>query len=162
MTDHGHMARIDGQDADALGLAADGGRRHRRAGGGAHLEDAEKQVWDQLRTCFDPEIPVNIVDLGLIYELRRCATVRWFVPGNGAVYPDGARLRHGTISARRYSPEAALDSGVSVKPMSRLVWEPPWSQSTNVRQPRNTSWASSNRMAGARLAKEGDNDYGKS
>ena len=49
---NGNMFRIDGQDADALGKEA----------------DLEKQVWDQMKTCYDPEIPVNIVDLGLIYD----------------------------------------------------------------------------------------------
>ena len=61
----GNLFRIDGEDADAIGkeppeaieLAAD-----------ASDEDVEKLVWQQLRTCFDPEIPVNIVDLGLVYE----------------------------------------------------------------------------------------------
>jgi probable FeS assembly SUF system protein SufT len=61
----GNLFRIDGKDADAIGkeppaaieLAAD-----------ASEEEVEKLVWEQLRTCFDPEIPVNIVDLGLVYE----------------------------------------------------------------------------------------------
>jgi probable FeS assembly SUF system protein SufT len=61
----GNLFRIDGKDADAIGkeppapieLAAD-----------ASEEEVERLVWQQLRTCFDPEIPVNIVDLGLVYE----------------------------------------------------------------------------------------------
>jgi len=61
----GNLFRIDGKDADAIGkelpdpieLDAD-----------ASEEEVEKLVWQQLRTCFDPEIPVNIVDLGLVYE----------------------------------------------------------------------------------------------
>ncbi|MGD9387736.1 MAG: putative Fe-S cluster assembly protein SufT [Gammaproteobacteria bacterium] len=63
----GNLFRIAGEDADALGkepvpppqLAAD-----------AADEDVEDLVWDQLRTCFDPEIPINVVDLGLIYECK--------------------------------------------------------------------------------------------
>ncbi len=61
----GNLFRIDGADADALGketpmpLTLDEG---------AGDEEVEKLVWQQLRTCYDPEIPVNIVDLGLVYE----------------------------------------------------------------------------------------------
>lgn len=67
-TDHGYMVRIAGKDADAMGL-----ERSESAPGAAPTapqsrEDLEKLVWDQLRTCYDPEIPVNIVELGLVYE----------------------------------------------------------------------------------------------
>ena len=61
----GNLFRIDGADADAIGkeppvpLSLDEG---------AGDEEVEKLVWQQLRTCYDPEIPVNIVDLGLVYE----------------------------------------------------------------------------------------------
>jgi probable FeS assembly SUF system protein SufT len=63
----GRMFRIAGADADALGrtpppvpvLPA-----------GATHEDVENLVWEQMKTCYDPEIPVNIVDLGLVYECR--------------------------------------------------------------------------------------------
>jgi probable FeS assembly SUF system protein SufT len=63
----GNLFRIAGEDADALGkepvpppqLPPD-----------AADEDVEDLVWEQLRTCFDPEIPINIVDLGLIYECK--------------------------------------------------------------------------------------------
>ncbi len=64
LTEYGQMFRIDGKDADALGLPVVD----------APLETAspttfsENLVWDQLKTVYDPEIPVNIVDLGLIYS----------------------------------------------------------------------------------------------
>ena len=61
---HG-MFRIDVKDADALGLeppAAAAGAK------GEPAQFSEKLVWDQLKTIFDPEIPVNIADLGLIYN----------------------------------------------------------------------------------------------
>lgn len=64
MSDQGYMVRIEGADADAIGEEAQAG---------PSLEDLKNKplvdlVWDQLRTCYDPEIPVNIVDLGLVYS----------------------------------------------------------------------------------------------
>ena len=64
---NGNMFRIDGQDADALGKEA-GSSPSEQVGRAETEEDLEKQVWDQMKTCYDPEIPVNIVDLGLIYD----------------------------------------------------------------------------------------------
>jgi probable FeS assembly SUF system protein SufT len=65
ITDMGYMCRIDAKDADALGLTAPAEAQSTVEG-----TFTEKMVWDQLRTVFDPEIPVNIVDLGLIYECQ--------------------------------------------------------------------------------------------
>lgn len=60
---NGNLVRISGKDGDAIGLVA------------LELPDintmegtVEDKVWEQMKTCFDPEIPVNIVDLGLVYE----------------------------------------------------------------------------------------------
>lgn len=61
----GHLFRISGADADALGKAASGASSVSEH---ATDEDIEKAVWQQLACCYDPEIPINIVDLGLIYE----------------------------------------------------------------------------------------------
>ena len=64
---NGNMFRIDGKDADALGKEAVTSSTE-QLGRAETEEDLEKQVWDQMKTCYDPEIPVNIVDLGLIYD----------------------------------------------------------------------------------------------
>ena len=61
---NGNLARIAARDADALGFDIDDNSNSQGSGNGS-LED---MVWDQLRTCYDPEIPINIVDLGLIYN----------------------------------------------------------------------------------------------
>ncbi|MEO0423999.1 MAG: putative Fe-S cluster assembly protein SufT [Pseudomonadota bacterium] len=61
----GHLFRIAGHDADALGKEP---TPRPELPDGATNEDVEKLAWDQMRTCFDPEIPVNVVDLGLIYD----------------------------------------------------------------------------------------------
>jgi probable FeS assembly SUF system protein SufT len=63
---HGNLARIAGQDLDALGLEPI--VETVRAAASADGSVDESLIWDQLRTCYDPEIPINIVDLGLIYD----------------------------------------------------------------------------------------------
>ena len=61
----GNLFRIAGKDADALGKEPP---PEITLPDGANDNDVEALVWKQLRTCFDPEIPINIVDLGLVYE----------------------------------------------------------------------------------------------
>jgi hypothetical protein len=75
----GNLFRIAGVDADALGkqqpepiaLPED-----------AADADVERVVWQQLRTCFDPEIPINVVDLGLVYDV----SLETLVDGRRSVY----------------------------------------------------------------------------
>ena len=61
---NGNMARIDGEEADALGFQPEVLQLDPPADG----QVSEAQVWQALRTVHDPEIPVNIVDLGLVYQ----------------------------------------------------------------------------------------------
>jgi len=70
MTDYGYMVRIAGKDADAIGKEAEAALQAGASGAAEGSVDLEKSVWDQLKTCFDPEIPVNIVDLGLVYHCQ--------------------------------------------------------------------------------------------
>ena len=64
----GSLFRIAAKDADALGLepASDPTPENALLAG----ELNEELIWSALRTCFDPEIPVNIVDLGLVYDMK--------------------------------------------------------------------------------------------
>jgi probable FeS assembly SUF system protein SufT len=64
VSDMGGMCRIDAKDADALGLTPPAAAEAKPV---SEQVFSEQMVWDQLKTVFDPEIPVNIVDLGLIY-----------------------------------------------------------------------------------------------
>src|SRR5438270_3662891 len=64
---NGNMFRIEGKDADALGMQVTENKSG-PASGPVTQEQVEKEIWNQLRTCYDPEIPVNVVDLGLIYD----------------------------------------------------------------------------------------------
>ena len=61
---NGNMVQITSENADALGIDLNEKEPTEMEG------DLEQQIWDQLKTCYDPEIPVNIVELGLIYDLK--------------------------------------------------------------------------------------------
>jgi probable FeS assembly SUF system protein SufT len=61
-TERGYLFRIDSQNADALGKTPD------EIFAGPAEGSLEDRIWARLRTCYDPEIPINIVDLGLIYN----------------------------------------------------------------------------------------------
>lgn len=88
------------KDADAIDVKAAASRAEKLSAtvGSA---DLEKWVWDQLKTCFDPEIPVNIVDLGLVYHCQVTplpkATTKLML-----IHADGTRLRHGRDATSRY------------------------------------------------------------
>tara|TARA_B100001250_G_scaffold195187_1_gene167687 strand:- start:1074 stop:1613 length:540 start_codon:yes stop_codon:yes gene_type:complete len=61
---NGNMVQITAENADALGFEITKPETETASG------NLEQQIWDQLKTCYDPEIPVNIVELGLIYDLN--------------------------------------------------------------------------------------------
>ena len=63
---NGNLARIDGKDLDALAMEPQTELTNAEARADGNVD--ENLVWAQLRTCYDPEIPINIVDLGLVYE----------------------------------------------------------------------------------------------
>ena len=123
-TDQG-LARISSKNADALGIEKDGG--------GETVpvvpllgEELEKAVWEQLKSVYDPEIPVNIVDLGLVYdcavvpaEERTVIEVKMTLtaPGCG-MGPTIAADAQGKIMALPGVDEARVE----------LVWDPPWNQ----------------------------------
>ncbi len=67
LTDDGTMARISANDADALGKEPPviAGLKE-----GTDPDTVKHNVWEVLKTIYDPEIPVNIVDLGLVYQVR--------------------------------------------------------------------------------------------
>jgi probable FeS assembly SUF system protein SufT len=128
MTDRGYMARIDGADADALGWPPPPDYVPAETSAADTAESMEARVWERLRTCFDPEIPVNIVDLGLIYD---CAV---------AALPDGgykAAVRF-TLTAQGCGMGEFLKADIRNKLLAvpgmreaevDLVWDPPWTQS---------------------------------
>ncbi len=123
MTDRGYSVRIDGCDGDALGLEALKAPLPLGAGG-----SVEEQVWSQLRSCFDPEIPVNIVELGLVYDCRVDAL-------SGGGYK---AVVHFTLTAQGCGMGQFIKDDIKKKLLAlpeirdaevELVWDPPWDQS---------------------------------
>jgi probable FeS assembly SUF system protein SufT len=125
MTDIGLM-RISGQNADALGEQVPAAPAAAAPATGA-APDPEA-IWTQLRTVFDPEIPVNIVDLGLVYSMdiskqddgghRVDVQMTLTAPGCGM----------GPVLAEDAKGKILLVPGVSAADV-RITWEPPWNQS---------------------------------
>jgi probable FeS assembly SUF system protein SufT len=67
VTEHGHMVRIAGNDADALGKEP---HQLHTLVSETSPEAVEQNCWEVMKTVYDPEIPVNIVDLGLVYSCK--------------------------------------------------------------------------------------------
>jgi probable FeS assembly SUF system protein SufT len=117
-TERGYLFRIESRDADALGKTP--GEPLNALDGGS----LEEQVWALLRTCYDPEIPINIVDLGLIYscdildggkkvEIKMTLTA----PGCGM----------GPILAQDVKDKVGALPGVEEADVE-IVFDPPWNQ----------------------------------
>lgn len=67
VSEHGHMVRIAGVDADALGKEP---HQLHTLVSETDASAVEKNCWEVMKTVYDPEIPVNIVDLGLVYQCK--------------------------------------------------------------------------------------------
>ena len=117
-TDHG-LLRIAAEDADAIG----GYTAPAAAGFGAG-EFSETAVWSALKTCFDPEIPVNIVDLGLVYDLAvEKAGTDYKVDVKMTLTAPGCGM--GPIIAEDARQKiAALPNVAEAK--VHIVWDPVW------------------------------------
>ena len=122
---NGNMFRIEGKDADALGIAP--AAKAASTGAPVTQEELEKEIWNQLRSCYDPEIPVNIVDLGLIYDCH-------LSPLNGSTYRVDVKM---TLTAPGCGMGPMLAQDVQNKLLGlegvddvavELVWDPPWNQ----------------------------------
>lgn len=120
----GRLFRVAGEDADAIGKEPP---PRPELPENATDEDLEALVWHQLKTCYDPEIPINIVDLGLVYECaidkrddgQRDIAIEMTLTapgcGMGEFLVDDVRTRLKLIPT--------VDA-VDVK----LVFDPPWNQ----------------------------------
>jgi probable FeS assembly SUF system protein SufT len=122
---NGNMFRIDGKDADALGMTPTAAPAP--TGQPVTQENLEKEVWNQLRMCYDPEIPVNIVDLGLIYDchLEPLETGRHKVDVKMTLTAPGCGM--GPMLAQDVQNKLLALEGVDDVAVE-LVWDPPWNQ----------------------------------
>lgn len=120
------LARLTDENADALGLEPTSAQPE-AGGADAGVPVDEKAVWDQLRTCYDPEIPVNIVDLGLVYDCvvtpREAQGAR--VDVKMTLTAPGCGMGP-TIAAEAEQKILGIP-GVSEAAVA-LVWDPPWNQ----------------------------------
>src|SRR5438552_3009657 len=125
----GGLYRISSQDADALGQEA-GTTASARAPQTETVsaEQLEKMVWDTLRTCYDPEIPVNIVDLGLIYDMRleRQASGGYIIGVKMTLTAPGCGM--GSVIAGDAQQKLLSLPGVQGADVE-IVLDPPWHQS---------------------------------
>ena len=123
VTPHGYMARVEGKDADAIGeepVAEDASA--------ASGKSVEELCWDVLRTCYDPEIPVNIVDLGLVYKCEvtdrpeggKKVSVAFTLTAPGCGMGDVLR---GDIQSKLSGVPGVSEAEVSV------LFDPPWNMS---------------------------------
>jgi probable FeS assembly SUF system protein SufT len=123
----GGLYRISAKDVDALGLQP-ATNEPAAAPAAANGPVDEKLVWDVLKTCYDPEIPVNIVDLGLVYDMHLEA-----LPGGNSLVSVKMTLTApgcgmgGTIAGDAQQKLLGLP-GVEEASVE-IVWEPPWHQS---------------------------------
>jgi len=150
--DHG-LYRIDGSDGDAIGETVADHRIHTET-----LEDGSpnpEAIWDQLKKVYDPEIPVNIVDLGLVYSMdiekleagsaahqsgplsadESKAGLVTGAPSSASAYKVSVALTltapgcgMGPAIAEDARTKVLLVPGVTEAEV-RITWEPPWNQS---------------------------------
>lgn len=119
----GGLFRITASDADALGIEPPAEAAPKAA---PDRPVAEEDVWRALRQCYDPEIPVNVVDLGLVYDLT-------LSPADGGGTHVGVKMTL-TAPGCGMGPAIAADARARVLALPgvasadvALVWDPPWS-----------------------------------
>jgi probable FeS assembly SUF system protein SufT len=118
----GGLYRIAGKDGDAIGKEPTQAPRASAAGG----NDLEAEVWEQLKSCYDPEIPVNIVDLGLVYDMQ----LSKLPSGSNKVEVKMTLTAPGCGMGAAIAHDARLKlldlPGIDQADVD-LVWDPPWS-----------------------------------
>jgi probable FeS assembly SUF system protein SufT len=128
VTDEGYMVRIAAKDAGAIGKESATESPDGLAAAPESPEQLERLVWDQLRSCYDPEIPTNIADLGLVYSC-----VISLLPEGGNKVEVKFTLTApgcGMGDSLKADVESAILSVPGVKEVdAEVVFDPPWDMS---------------------------------
>tara|TARA_B100000700_G_C14499934_1_gene603535 strand:- start:15 stop:563 length:549 start_codon:yes stop_codon:yes gene_type:complete len=120
---NGNLLKVSGKDSDAIGIKDESTNKNIVED---NAEVNEQHVWKVLKTCYDPEIPVNIVDLGLIYDMKLDKNIEGVIinikmtltaPGCGM----------GPVIAQDVEDKLMALSSVN-RVVVELVWEPVWNQ----------------------------------
>jgi probable FeS assembly SUF system protein SufT len=125
LRDGGGLYRVGLEDIDALGEEHQAAIREAATPKDTEGPFSEELVWDALRQCFDPEIPVNIVDLGLIYDLQleETGSERYKVDVKMTLTATGCGMGP-TIAADAQAKIEALPAVDSAQ--VDIVWDPQW------------------------------------
>lgn len=124
----GNLYRIEGRDADALGLEPIDAPETPQPTGPATLEAIEASAAELLATCYDPEIPVDIVNLGLVYRLVVLPSEeggKFRIEVDMTLTAPGCGM--GTFIAEEARSKLLSIPGVENVEVN-LVWDPPWSR----------------------------------
>jgi metal-sulfur cluster biosynthetic enzyme len=115
---------VAGKDADALGLSP-----NTTPGRGANSVNAgpvePEAVWNVLRSCYDPEIPVNIVDLGLVYDMQLCPSTSGGTRAEVKMTLTAPGCGMGPAIASD-AQQRILDLPGITEAEVQIVWDPPW------------------------------------
>ena len=119
---NGNLVKLNGEFADAIGQKISKSKPNP-----SNNKFDENLMWDQLKTCYDPEIPVNIVDLGLIYDLNyeKISEDKYYIKIKMTLTAPGCGM----------GPAIAADVESKIKSLHfvkdilvELVWDPIWNQ----------------------------------
>ena len=120
---NGNLLKVSGKDSDAIGIKKDVTKENVLE---KNTEVNEDRIWEVLKTCYDPEIPVNIVDLGLIYDMKLDKNIEG-ITINIKMTLTAPGCGMGPVIAQDVE-DKLMDLAAVNRVIVDLVWEPVWNQ----------------------------------
>ncbi len=120
---NGNLLKVSGKDSDAIGIKNDIAKKNVLE---KNTEVNEDRIWEVLKTCYDPEIPVNIVDLGLIYDMKLDKKIDG-ITINIKMTLTAPGCGMGPVIAQDVE-DKLMDLATVNRVIVDLVWEPVWNQ----------------------------------